>query len=199
MKITSAEFIKSAVDLDSCPDLEFGEIAFIGRSNVGKSSLINLLAQRNGLAKVSSTPGATKLINFFLINNGWSLVDLPGYGYAKRSASEQKAFDEVVSEYLVTRETLACVFILIDSKIPPQSIDLDFVEWIVQSQVPFALIFTKTDRVKPGRLKTNIANFREALAERCDGTPTILTCSTKNKNGRVEILNVIEEALSMGD
>tara|TARA_R110002096_G_scaffold173997_9_gene349629 strand:- start:3306 stop:3905 length:600 start_codon:yes stop_codon:yes gene_type:complete len=198
MRITSAEFIKSATDLDSCPDFEFGEMAFIGRSNVGKSSLINLLAERNGLAKVSSTPGATKLINFFLINNAWSLVDLPGYGYAKRSASDQRAFNEFVSEYLTNRDNLICVFILIDGKIPPQTLDLDFVEWVVQSQIPFALIFTKTDKVKEAPLKKNIAKFKEALAERCDGTPAILTCSTKNKKGRVEVLNFIEKAVSMG-
>ncbi|MFT5466008.1 MAG: GTP-binding protein [Verrucomicrobiales bacterium] len=197
MKITSAEFVKSARDLESCPESDLGEMAFIGRSNVGKSSLINLLAERNGLAKTSSTPGRTTLINFFRINNSWTLVDLPGYGYAKRSKADQAEFNEFVSDFLVNRPNLICAFVLIDAKIPPQRLDLEFVEWIVNNEIPFALIFTKTDKTKPDALSRNIASFKGALAERCDGVPKVLAASTKSKKGRLEVLNFIEKAVAV--
>ena len=197
MKITSAEFITSACDLESCPESSFGEMAFIGRSNVGKSSLINFLADRNGLAKVSSTPGHTTLINFFRINDSWTLVDLPGYGYAKRSRDQQEEFNEFVSDYLVNRPNLICVFVLIDAKIPPQQLDLEYIEWVVDNQIPFALIFTKTDKAKPEALKKNIAKFKDALAERCDGLPKLFASSTKSKRGRVEVLEFIEKVVAI--
>ena len=196
MKITSAEFIISAPNLGSCPESSLAEIAFIGRSNVGKSSLINFLCGRKGLAKVSGTPGHTTLINFFLMNQTWTMVDLPGYGYAKRSRAEKGKFNEFVSDYLANRPNLRCVFILIDSKISPQTLDLDFIEWVVGCQIPFALIFTKIDKTKAGALKKNIAAFMEALAERCDGEPNIFTCSSRADKGRVEIIDFINKVVA---
>jgi GTP-binding protein len=198
MKITSAEFVTSAPDLDSCPESPLAEIAFIGRSNVGKSTLINFLSGRKGLAKVSSTPGHTTLINFFLMNKAWTMVDLPGYGYAKRSRAQKGRFNEFVSDYLANRPNLHCVFILIDAKISPQTLDLDFIEWVVHCQIPFALIFTKTDKVKASFLKKNRAAFMKSLAEHCDGEPNTFTCSSKAETGRQEIIKFIGLTLGMG-
>lgn len=196
MKITSAEFIISSPDYETCPESDLGEIAFIGRSNVGKSSLINYLTNSEGLAKTSSKPGHTTMINFFLINNAWSIVDLPGYGYARRSKEDRERFHGFVSDYLLGRRNLICVFILIDSRIPPQELDLDYVEWIVSCRIPFALVFTKTDKIKPTPRKQNIEKFAAALAERCSGTPKIFASSTKNKTDRFDLLDFIEAALS---
>src|SRR5450432_379713 len=145
MKIKSAVFDVSAPDLESCPRWALPEFAFIGRSNVGKSSLINMLAERRELAKVSVTPGKTKLINFFVINDRWSLVDLPGYGYAEVAKKERNEFNKSVGDYLGERKNIYCVFVLIDSRLPPQRIDLEFLEWLVGRAVPFALVFTKMD------------------------------------------------------
>ena len=195
MKITSAEFVTSAADLDGCPTSSLGEIALIGRSNVGKSSLINYLANRDGLARVSNTPGRTALINFFSMNEAWTLVDLPGYGYAKRSAAEQLGFQDAVTDFLTQRENLMCVFILIDAKIPPQKLDLDFVEWVVNEQIPFGLVFTKIDRSKPGAVDKNIAAFTSALATRVEGEPLVLKSSIKSRTSRLDILEFIERAL----
>ena len=197
MKISSAKFITSAPDLESCPESSLGEVAFIGRSNVGKSSLVNFLAARKGLAKVSQTPGHTTMINFFLMNETWTMVDLPGYGYAKRSRADKSKFNEFVSDYLAKRPNLACLFVLIDSKIPPQTLDLEFIEWLVSCQIPFALIFTKADKTKPSPLKKNISAFLNALAERCDGTPSIFTCSSRLQTGRLEILGYIKKVLAL--
>ena len=196
MKIKSARFVTSARDLDSCPDSPLEEIAFIGRSNVGKSSLINFITQHEGLARVSSKPGHTVLINFFEINDSWTMVDLPGYGYARKSKAQREEFNEFVSDYLVNRLNLLSVFILIDAKLPPQKLDLEFVEWVVNCQIPFVLIFTKTDKTKPKRLQANIEAFKEALAERCDGEPKILTCSIKDYKSRVGILDFIDQTIS---
>lgn len=196
MKIKSAKFIKSAPDLASCPTSPLGEVAFIGRSNVGKSTLVNFLAGRKGLAKVSQTPGHTTLINFFNMNDAWTMVDLPGYGYAKRSRADKSKFNEFVSDYLVNRPNLLGVFVLIDSRIPPQTLDLDFIEWVVGCEIPFALIFTKVDKVKAGPLKKTIDSFLEALAERCDGAPTTFACSAKANKGRLEILEFVAKMVS---
>ena len=197
MKINSAEFITSAPDFESCPESPFSEVAFIGRSNVGKSSLINFLTNRDGLARTSSTPGHTTLINFFRINDSWTMVDLPGYGYAKRSKADRERFHQFVSDYLTNRTNLRCVFILIDARLPPQQLDIEFTEWVVNCRIPFALIYTKIDKTKATPLRQNIEKFKEALAERCDGTPEILTCSTKSGTGRYEILDMIEATISM--
>ncbi len=197
MKINSANFVTSADQLEACPESSLPEIAFIGRSNVGKSSLINFLTGIDGLAKVSSKPGHTQLINFFLINDRWNMVDLPGYGYAKRSKAKREAFNEFVSEYLLDRPNLACVFVLIDSKIPPQQLDIDFVEWVVASQIPFTLIFTKADKTKPKPLQANIEAFKKQLAERCDGEPKVLSCSVKDYKSRLGVLGFIEQVIKM--
>lgn len=196
MKITSAEFVESAPDFESCPQSAKPEIAFIGRSNVGKSSLINYLTNREGLARTSSSPGHTTLINFFSINNAWTMVDLPGYGYAKRSKADREKFQNFVSDYLANRPNLVCVFILIDSRIPTQTLDIDFTEWVVNCGIPFVLVFTKTDKTKATPLKKNIDSFLASLAERCDGTPLHLTSSTKSKTARLEILGLIKNALA---
>ena len=195
MKIKSALFNVSSPDLKSCPVLAMPEIAFIGRSNVGKSSLINLLTERNDLAKVSDQPGKTKLINFFTINNNWSLVDLPGYGYAKVSQQQRFDFNKAVSDYIEKRKFLRHVFVLIDSRLPPQTIDLAFVQWMETCDVPFTLIFTKTDKETPNRVNNHIALFKQHLGENNIAVPEILTSSIKTKVGRTQILTHIEKSL----
>lgn len=196
MKIQSATFELSATSLDGCPASERPEFAFIGRSNVGKSSLINFLCNQNALARVSSTPGRTREINFFNINGGkWSLVDLPGYGYAKASKSDRRLFSQFISEYLVERENLVCAFVLIDARHTPQKIDQEFLQWLVENQVPFALVFTKTDKVSPTAVKTNIEQFQKAMAEWSQGTPQIFATSVKKREGYREILGFIGEAI----
>jgi len=195
MKIKSAIFNVSSPDLKSCPILAMPEIAFIGRSNVGKSSLINLLTERRDLAKVSDTPGKTKLINFFTINSNWSLVDLPGYGFAKVSQQQRFDFNKAVSDYIEKRKFLRHVFVLVDSRLPPQIIDLAFVQWMGTCSVPFTLIFTKTDKETPNRVNNHIALFKQHLGENKIAVPDILTSSTKTKHGRSQILTQIDQAL----
>ncbi len=196
MKIHSAKFKTSAVSLDRCllPDLP--EFAFIGRSNVGKSSLINLLTNKEGLARVSKTPGRTREINFFAINEAWNLVDLPGYGYAKVSKSQRDQFNEFVSDYLLNRESLAGTFVLIDSRHSPQKIDLEFVSWLIEAQLPFALIFTKTDKSKPKVVSKNIGLFLDRMKEFSEGEPVYFETSTSTRSGRKEVLDFIETAIS---
>ena len=198
MKIHSARFERSAVGLESCPESALPEFAFIGRSNVGKSSLINLVTGSEGLARVSGSPGRTREINFFVINEAWSLVDLPGYGYAKISKAERAKFQESISDYLMGRENLLCAFVLIDSRHPPQRVDLEFVEWLVAGEVPFTLVFTKTDKNKRSLLEKNITLFREAMREWSDGEPRAFLSSTKTGEGRREILSFIDEILQIG-
>lgn len=195
MRITSAKFIKSAVQLDDCPQGEFPEFAFIGRSNVGKSSLINLLTNKDGLARVSKTPGRTREINFFKINEAWSLVDLPGYGYAKVSKNLREQFNEFVSDYLVNRENLLGTFVLIDSRHTPQKIDLQFLQWLVEHDLPFALVFTKCDKTKAGALQKHIDLFKTAMKEWSDGDPIIFTSSSAKRLGYKEIKAFIEQAM----
>ncbi len=195
MKIRSAQFITSSPDYPGCPDLEPAEFAFIGRSNVGKSSLLNMLTNKQGLAKVSSKPGHTTLINFFNINDQWTMVDLPGYGYARRSAEQQEKFNEFVSDYIAQRPNLICVFLLIDCRIPPQQSDLQFLEWLVDHRIRFCLIFTKGDKVKPQQLKSNISDFLEAMHEFIQGVPPYFACSSKSGKGRGQILEFIEQSL----
>src|SRR3990172_9149022 len=157
MHILSASFDRSAPDLDSCPDESLPEFAFIGRSNVGKSSLLNMLSGKGDLARVSKTPGFTKLINVFTMNKTWRLVDLPGYGFAHVARKDRSKFNQAVNEYLQHRTNLCCVFALLDSGLPPQKIDLVFVEWLARHAVPFVLVFTKTDKVSPTKVRANIA------------------------------------------
>lgn len=197
MQIHKAVFNTSAPDLESCPDSELREFAFIGRSNVGKSSLINMLTnQRKPLADVSKTPGRTQMINFFTINDKWSLVDLPGYGYAKVSGQKRNRFNEFVSDYLTNREKLTCVFILVDARHKPQDLDLAFAKWLMESGIPFVLVFTKADKMKPGAVQRNVDAFHDAMSEWCDGLPrTYISSSTKGQ-GRKDILTFIEQALT---
>jgi len=195
MKVRTAEFVTSAPDLASCPDWAKSEFAFIGRSNVGKSSLLNLLAGRKDLARVSATPGATQLINFFEINGDWALVDLPGYGYSKTPQSVRESFHRAASDYLSQRENLRCVFVLIDARLPPQRIDLEFCGWLADGGIPFVLAFTKTDKLKAGKVATNVAGFLAALAEVCGGEPRTFLCSTRTQAGKKEVLQFIGQAL----
>jgi len=196
MKIKSAVFEVSAPDLESCPKSPLPEFAFIGRSNVGKSSLINMLCERRDLAKVSVTPGKTKLINFFLINGTWSLVDLPGYGYANVGQKDRDQFNKAVADYLEHRTNILRVLVLIDSRLPPQKIDLEFISWLGNCSVAFALIFTKTDKLSPTQLRANIENFKQGMAEEWDDLPEVFSCSSKTKHGRTEVLSYITRTLA---
>lgn len=194
MKITSATFESSAVDLASCPPGSLPEFAFIGRSNVGKSTLLNRLAQKKDLARVSSTPGFTKTLNFFVINQRWRLVDLPGYGYAKTSQQERIRFTRMIEEYLLERQELVCVFVLVDSSIPPQGVDLDFVRWVGEAQKPFALVFTKGDKATPSRALAHVEAFMGALSEWFADAPQIFSTSAKSEVGVRQIQELIGEA-----
>ena len=196
MNISSAIFDRSAPDLDSCPDESLPEFAFIGRSNVGKSSLLNLLAGKDGLARVSPTPGFTKLINIFTMNKRWRLVDLPGYGYAHVARQDKSQFNQAVANYLQHRANLCLVFALLDSGLPPQKIDLDFVEWLATNSVPFVLVFTKTDTVTPAKARMHMEAFKDRLSGWCEKLPEIYTCSAKAKRGREQLLRVIEAAMN---
>ena len=195
MKIESAKFIASAKELEACPSSSLPEFAFVGRSNVGKSSLINMLAEQKELAHTSSKPGKTQLINFFKINNAWHLVDLPGYGYAKVSKSKQLDFNRDVSAYLTERENLKHVFVLVDSQIEPQGGDLSFAEWLEYCKIPYSVILTKTDRSSDTKV-SNHAEMFEAELEAWDLHPTeIFRCSAKTKKGRGAILQWIDSQL----
>ena len=195
MKIKSAVFAVSSPSLVQCPRPVLPEFAFIGRSNVGKSSLINLLAEKKDLALVSDLPGKTKLINFFTINNQWSLVDLPGYGYAKVAKAERLEFNTAVRDYLGGRETLQCVFALIDSRLPPQEMDLKFIHWLGTHEVPFALVFTKVDKQAAQHTRNAIDRFKQAMARSTEAEPPVFATSTTTKTGRGELLHYIEQAL----
>ena len=192
MKINSAEFEISNSRADQCPKSNIPEYAFIGRSNVGKSSLINMLTQRKGLAMTSSTPGKTMLINHFRINDEWYLVDLPGYGYAKRSKKDQEKLQNIISFYVLEREQLTNLFVLIDSRLKPQKIDLEFIEWLGENGVPFSIIFTKADKNKKGELRKNVDTFLATLREQCEELPPHFITSSESRLGREELLNYIE-------
>lgn len=195
MKIHSAVFSISARDLATSPTWERKEFAFIGRSNVGKSSMINMLSNKDGLAKVSATPGKTRLLNFFVMNDEWSLVDLPGYGYAKVAKSEKSDFIESVGDYLENRENLQRVFALIDSRIPPQKIDIEFITWLGDCGVPFALVFTKTEKQSATKIRNAHEAFQAALPEHLRGVGPVVNTSSKNGTGRLDVLRLIEADL----
>ena len=197
MNITSAIFHLSAPDLESCPPPTLPEFAFIGRSNVGKSSLLNMLSGQKDLARVSATPGFTKLINFFTMNKVWRLVDLPGYGFAQVARENKAKFNEAVAEYLTHRTNLICVFALIDSRHEPQKLDLEFIHWLASNSVPFILVFTKIDKSKPTQVLKNIELFKQSIAEWCESPPEILTCSSVTRRGRAELLAVVDRALAV--
>ena len=196
MKIRECKFLKSATALEKCPQSKLPEFSFIGRSNVGKSSLINMLTNKSGLARVSKTPGRTREINFFEIDRRWNLVDLPGYGFAKVSKSQRGQFNEFVSDYLTGRENLCGVFVLVDSRHSPQKLDLAFVAWVIENELSFALIFTKTDKVKSKVVQKNIRAFTTAMQEFSDGQPVVLEASSQDRSGRKEVLGFIEAAMA---
>lgn len=191
MRITSAEFLVSNSDVTKCPKDPFPEYAFIGRSNVGKSSLINMLVQQKRLAKTSGRPGKTQLINHFLINKNWYLVDLPGYGYARVSKSEKKIFQKFITQYFEKRNQLVLAFVLIDCRHEPQKIDLEFMEWMGVNEIPFAIIFTKADKLKPMALDKNIERYKLSLLEIWESMPPYFVTSSSKGIGREELLEYI--------
>ncbi len=194
VKIKTAEFIVSNTDIEKCPKDLIPEYAFIGRSNVGKSSLINMLVNQNKLAKTSGKPGKTQLINHFKINNEWFLVDLPGYGYAQVSKSKRKVFQGFITDYFLNRKQLICTFLLVDSRHEPQKIDLEFMRFLGENEIPFMLVFTKSDKLKPVAINRNLQIFEKKMLEAgWGGIPRIFITSATNKDGREELLDYIGE------
>lgn len=193
MEIKKSQFVISSPTTNLCPNDNKPEYAFIGRSNVGKSSLINMLCNHKNMAKTSSMPGKTLLINHFIINNEWYLVDLPGYGFAKRSKSVQKQLEQMISSYILLREQLVNVFVLIDIRHEPQKIDLEFIEWLGQSNIPFSIVFTKADKLSQGKAKQNATNYLNKLSETWEELPPHFITSSENKSGREDVLNYIEQ------
>lgn len=192
MEIKKAEFLMSNSDPARCPAPVYPEYAFIGRSNVGKSSLVNMLTGRSNLAKISGKPGKTQLINHFTINDNWYLVDLPGYGYAKVSRTKRSVWQEFVLKYIEDRENLLCLFVLIDSRIPPQKIDMDFLNLLGNWQIPFVILLTKTDKMTKTRLNSNLDEIKNAILENWEEMPEFIITSAKTGAGREEILTLIE-------
>lgn len=193
MDIKQAEFSLSAPMVSMCPKDTKPEYAFIGRSNVGKSSLINMLTNNKRLAKTSTTPGKTLLINHFIINKEWYLVDLPGYGYAKRSKKEVDKLDQMIRGYILQREQLVNVFVLVDIRLEPQKIDLDFIEWLGVSNVPFSIVFTKADKLTSNKCRQAIEAYKKKLLETWDELPPMFLTSAEKKEGRDDVLNYIEK------
>jgi len=191
MKIKIAEFVISNTDVLKCPKDDLPEYAFIGRSNVGKSSLINMLTNHKSLAKISGTPGKTQLINHFLINKNWFLVDLPGYGYAKVSKDKRKTFQKFIKDYFFKRKQLVCTFVLVDSRHEPQKIDLDFMQFLGENEIPFCIVFTKSDKLNKSTLPKNIKNYKKILLNTWEELPPYFISSSTNKLGRKEILEFI--------
>jgi len=190
--IKQATFLISNTDVRKCPPADKPEYAFIGRSNVGKSSLINMLVGQNNLAKVSTRPGKTQLINHFVIDDSWYLVDLPGYGYAKISNSVKEKFQKLISEYILHRENLYCLFVLIDIRHSPQKIDIEFISWLGENHIPFAIVFTKADKLGKVAAQKNVANYTKELTEMWEVLPPVLVSSSVNGIGRGEIIAFIE-------
>ena len=192
MDITSAEFVISNTDVKKCPPGILPEYAFIGRSNVGKSSLINMLTGRKGLAMTSATPGKTMLINHFLINKSWYIVDLPGYGYARRGQKGKSQIQRIIEDYILEREQMTNLFLLIDSRLEPQVIDIEFMGWLGEHGIPFSIVFTKGDKLKGGRLNTNIQQYLKKLKEQWEELPPYFVTSSENRMGKKELLDYIE-------
>lgn len=195
MEITSAEFVISNTDIEKCPPPTKPEFAFIGRSNVGKSSLINMLTGRKDLAKTSSTPGKTQTINHFLINKNWYLVDLPGYGYASVSKETKGKWSDMIASYFEKRENLYCTFVLIDSRLDPQAIDMDFIHRLGAQGIPLALVLTKTDKIKQSELTRSRSKIEKRLLEQCEELPPLFVSSAEKKSGRSAILDFIDKAI----
>ena len=192
MEITSAEFVISNTDVKKCPHGIFPEYAFIGRSNVGKSSLINMMTGRKGLAMTSATPGKTMLINHFLINKSWYIVDLPGYGYARRGQKGKSQIQRIIEDYILEREQMTNLFVLIDSRLDPQVIDIEFMGWLGEHGIPFSIVFTKGDKLKGGRLNSNIQQYLKKLKEQWEELPPYFVTSSENRMGKKELLDYIE-------
>ena len=191
MEIKNSQFVISAPTVEKCPKDNKPEYAFIGRSNVGKSSLINMLCNHKGLAKTSATPGKTLLINLFLVNREWYLVDLPGYGYAKRSKSVQDQLQRMISSYILQRQQLVNVFVLIDIRHDPQKIDREFIDWLGVSSVPFSIVFTKADKLGPVKARENAARWMESLRDTWETLPPYFITSSEKKTGRQEVIDYI--------
>ena len=192
MDITSAEFVISNTDVKKCPPGILPEYAFIGRSNVGKSSLINMLTGRKGLAMTSATPGKTMLINHFLINKSWYIVDLPGYSYARRGQKGNSQIQRIIEDYILEREQMTNLFVLIDSRLDPQVIDIEFMGWLGEHGIPFSIVFTKGDKLKGGRLNSNIQQYLKKLKEQWEELPPYFMTSSENRMGKKELLDYIE-------
>lgn len=193
MIIKDAKFVVSNTDITKCPEDGKPEYAFIGRSNVGKSSLINMLTDRKSLAKTSGTPGKTQLINHFVINDDWYLVDLPGYGYAKTSKSNRSKWEKFISEYLTQRATLINIFVLLDSRLEPQKIDIEFMTWCAEEQLPFSMVFTKIDKLSSSALQKNLAAYKKEMLKQWAEMPPVFTTSAESKFGREKLLNYIAQ------
>jgi len=193
MKIKTAQFVISNTDVNKCPKERIPEFAFIGRSNVGKSSLINMLTNHKKLAKISGKPGKTQLINHFLINDNWFLVDLPGYGYAKVSKTKRRSFQGFIKDYFLQREQLVCSFILVDSRHEPQKIDLEFMQFLGENGIPFCLIFTKADKIAKTKLQQNLTNYKKKILESWESLPTSFITSSETAMGKEDVLNFIEQ------
>lgn len=192
MIIKEVEFVMSNSDVRKCPKPDRPEYAFIGRSNVGKSSLINMLMDKKNLAKTSSTPGKTQLVNHFLVNQNWYLVDLPGYGYAKVPKAQKIKFEKMISDYILQRENLVCVFVLVDIRHNPQQIDLEFMEWLGMSSIPFTIVFTKLDKLKRGEIEPKLKKYRSKMLESWDELPIQVLTSAEKKDGKDALLEYIE-------
>lgn len=193
MNIKSAEFEISNTDVKKCPEGFKPEYAFIGRSNVGKSSLINMLTNKNGLAKTSSTPGKTLLINHFLINDAWYIVDLPGYGYAQRGKESREKLKHIIQSYILGRAQMTNLFVLVDSRHKPQKIDLEFMQWLGENEVPFSIVFTKMDKLGKEAGQRNVEAYKAQLLEQWEELPPLFITSSEDRRGRDELLNYIEE------
>ena len=193
MIINTARFVTSSQSVDKCPDSTMHEYAFIGRSNVGKSSLINMLTGRNGLAMTSSTPGKTMLINHFIINDTWQIVDLPGYGYAQRSKADRARLEKMIKGYIITRRQMTNLFLLVDGRLKPQRIDLEFMEWLGENGVPFSIVFTKLDKLSSTAAKKMTGDYCATLLETWEELPPVFRTSSTDRRGREAILDYIEE------
>ena len=195
MLIKSAEYVISSARVDQCPQGELPEFAFIGRSNVGKSSLINMLTSRAGLAKTSATPGKTILINHFIINNEWYLVDLPGYGYAKRGQQQRDELQRMITGYILRREQMMNLFLLVDARHEPQRIDLEFIEWLGENGIPFSIVFTKADKLSKGKLAANVKHYLAELSKQWEELPPHFITSSETKLGKDELLDYIDNII----
>lgn len=196
MEIKQAEFVSSETDVKKCPPGGKPEFAFIGRSNVGKSSLLNMLTARKNLAKISNKPGKTQTINHFIINENWYLVDLPGYGYASVSKEKRAGFGKIIEHYILQRENLSCLFILLDARLEPQKIDLEFIQWSGEKEIPVCLVFTKADKLTKNQLQRNLGIYRKTLQKSWEELPPIVVTSATTAAGKEELLTFIENALA---